>query len=111
MPSRTSGTAALEGRGLHGFRVDALYPSWLLATPLKLALREQCPQYGGPLTLLVGPQRLEAAWWDGQQCALRDYFVARSAQRGLLWIFRERLAGPGAVADVEPTWYLHGLFA
>jgi protein ImuB len=106
VPSMTHGAAALRGKGLHDFRAEALYPSWLLATPLKLAVRDQCPQYGGPLTLLAGPQRLEAAWWDDGHCALRDYFVARSAQRGLLWIFRERLA-----ADVGPTWYLHGLFA
>jgi protein ImuB len=38
---------------------------------------------------------------------LRDYFVARSAQAGLLWIYRERLAQAG----VEPGWFLHGLFA
>ena len=108
---RTGGNAALRTSHMHDFRADALYPSWLLATPLRLALREQCPQYGGPLTLLAGPQRLEAAWWDGEHCALRDYFVARSAQRGLLWIFRERLAAAGRVTGTEPTWYLHGLFA
>jgi protein ImuB len=109
--SITSGSAAPSGKGLHGFRGEALYPSWLLAAPLKLALRDQCPQYGGPLTLLAGPQRLEAAWWDDRHCALRDYFVARSAQRGLLWIFRERLAAAGSATDTEPGWYLHGLFA
>ena len=111
VPSVTSGAAAPGGKGLHEFRAEALYPSWLLAAPLKLAVRDQCPQYGGPLTLLAGPQRLESAWWDDGYCALRDYFVARSAQRGLLWIFRERLAPSGATADAEPTWYLHGLFA
>jgi len=111
VPSLTSGAAAPVGKGLHDFRAEALYPSWLLAAPLKLAVRDQCPQYGGSLTLLAGPQRLESAWWDDGRCALRDYFVARSAQRGLLWIFRERLAPSGAAADAEPTWYLHGLFA
>jgi protein ImuB len=39
---------------------------------------------------------------------LRDYFLARSEQAGLLWIYRERLSGPGA--DAAPNWYLHGLF-
>ena len=111
VPSTSTGAAAPGGKGLHEFRAEALYPSWLLATPLKLAVREKCPHYGGPLTLLAGPQRLEAAWWDDGHCALRDYFVARSAQRGLLWIFRERLAPSGAATDAEPTWYLHGLFA
>lgn len=83
----------------------ACYPTWLLASPLKLAVRRNRPLYPGPLTLLTGPQRLEAGWWGGGDCALRDYFVARSAQMGLLWIYRERLAVGGE------AWYLHGLFA
>ena len=87
----------------------ALYPSWLLARPLRLAVRDQCPQYPGPLTLLAGPQRLEAAWWSGADCALRDYFLARSEQFGLLWIYRERLNAE--IAGSESSWYLHGLFA
>ncbi len=93
-------------------RPDALYPSWLLAQPLKLVLRGQRPYYAGPLTLLAGPQRLEAASWGSSSgCALRDYFVARSEQLGLLWIYRERLAQHAGAADAEPNWYLHGLFA
>ena len=85
----------------------ALYPTWLLATPLKLAVHGQCPQYQGPLTLLAGPQRLEAGWLEGTP-ALRDYFVARSAQAGLLWVYCERL---GRAAEPDGAWYLHGLFA
>ena len=88
-----------------------LYPSWLLARPLRLAVRDQCPQYPGPLTLLAGPQRLEAAWWDGADCALRDYFLARSEQFGLLWIYRERLNTAAFTAGADASWYLHGLFA
>jgi protein ImuB len=68
------------------------------------------------LALLVGPQRLELCGWaagDAQQGGeaglsapvLRDYFIARSAEAGLLWIYRER--GPHAPA----AWYLHGIFA
>ena len=87
----------------------ALYTSWLMARPLRLAVRDQCPQYPGPLTLLAGPQRLEAAWWSGADCALRDYFLARSEQFGLLWIYRERLNAE--IAGSESSWYLHGLFA
>ena len=90
---------------------SALYPSWLLARPLRLAVRDQCPQYPGPLTLLAGPQRLEAAWWDGADCALRDYFLARSEQFGLLWIYRERLNTAAFTAGADASWYLHGLFA
>ncbi|MCY7306831.1 MAG: DNA polymerase Y family protein [Rhodoferax sp.] len=93
------------------------YPTWLLATPLKLAVRQDRPLYQGPLTLLVGPQRLEAAWWGsgatGHHAAtLRDYFLARSEQAGLLWIYRERLLVSQA-ADAQQVaghWYLHGLY-
>lgn len=138
---------------------DALYPTWLLVTPLKLAVRQDRPLYQGPLTLLAGPQRLEAAWWDvapapalaaapvepvvqqtrssavrstpppalppqadgaatavpvqpaGSRLALRDYFLARSAQAGLLWIYRERLMTARVDGD-QPAgqWYLHGVF-
>jgi protein ImuB len=94
-------------------RMDVLYPSWLLETPLKLALRGNCPLYQGPLSLLAGPQRLEAGWWDAAQgagLALRDYFIARSEQAGLLWIYRERPLAERQPQD-EVNWYLHGLFA
>ncbi len=82
----------------------ALYPTWLLEKPLQLSVRAQCPHYYGPLALLVGPQRLETGWLQGTP-ALRDYFIARSAHAGLLWIYRERLS------RASPQWYLHGLFA
>jgi len=143
---------------------DALYPTWLLATPLRLAVHQDRPLYQGPLTLLAGPQRLEAAWWDValapamatattttatttaavvvaqeprpsgvrppssvlttaadpspepdapqiSRLALRDYFLARSAQAGLLWIYRERLMAARVDGD-KPVgqWYLHGVF-
>ena len=116
-------------------QADALYPTWLLTQPLKLAVRNNAPLCveGGPLTLLAGPQRVETGWWSVQKsdaspstpCALRDYFLARSEQMGLLWIYRERLgrqgkagqsvqsradAGAGQNADGS-DWYLHGLFA
>jgi protein ImuB len=107
---------------------SALYPSWLLAVPLQLALQHNSPQYQGPLTLLAGPQRLEAGWWGGGDCALRDYFLAHSERMGLLWIYRERLLGPGRAGAqaggpaqgeterdparaADAQWYLHGLFA
>ncbi|MCZ4312313.1 DNA polymerase Y family protein [Comamonadaceae bacterium G21597-S1] len=88
---------------------DALYPTWLLDTPLKLAVRRDCPLYQGPLTLLAGPQRIEAAWWDVM--ALRDYFLAHSTQAGLLWIYRERLTARRIGGDQQAgDWYLHGVF-
>jgi protein ImuB len=89
----------------------ALLPTWLLALPQQLAVKQRCPQYHGPLTLLAGPQRLETGWLDGE-VALRDYFVARSAHAGLVWIYRERLPTAEPVnPDQALRWYLHGLFA
>ncbi len=86
---------------------DALYPPWLLPQPLPLEVRGEKPHYHGPLRLLAGPQRLEAGWWDdgAQGLALRDYFIARSDEAGLLWVYRERLQ-PNAV-----RWYLQGIYA
>ena len=57
---------------------------------------------GAPLSLLAGPERIEAGWWDGQHIA-RDYFVARNSAQSLLWIYRER--------GVNPRWYVHGFFS
>ena len=47
--------------------------------------------------------------------ALRDYFLARSEQAGVLWIYRERLAAGAQLADSSAQqpgsqWYLQGLF-
>jgi protein ImuB len=89
----------------------ALLPTWLLALPLQLVVKQHSPQYHGPLTLLTGPQRLETGWLEGD-VALRDYFVARSAHAGLVWIYRERL--PSALQSNPEhalRWYLHGLFS
>lgn len=86
----------------------SLYPAWLLPAPQRLAVHQGHPQYRGPLDLLIGPQRLEAGWLDGV-AALRDYYVARSAAAGLVWVYRERLA-PDTRED-GPHWFLHGLFA
>ncbi len=131
---RTSiGSAALK----HS-KFDALYPTWLLAVPLRLAMRGGVPLYQGPLTLVVGPQRLETGWWQGDSpalpgeapavLALRDYFIARSEFAGVLWVYRERLPLPYSPADAAVgadggagarqasarmvlRWYLHGVFA
>lgn len=90
-----------------------LLPTWLLQPPQPLVVKQHCPQYYGPLTLLAGPQRLEAGWLEGD-IALRDYFVARSAEAGLVWIYRERLVSadhPGPGTGTDRCWFLHGLFA
>ncbi len=92
-----------------------LYPSWLLAVPLKLAAVAGSPVYQGPLHKLAGPQRLEATGWllaDQADIApaLRDYFIYRNRQGVLLWIYSERLA----LAERDQNqreWYLQGVFA
>lgn len=103
-PDTSRAAVALEG---------ALYPSWLLATPQSLVVHEAQPQFHGPLTLLVGPQRLEAGWLEGETPTLRDYFIARSQRHGLLWIYCERLSGARGrdASSVPAQWYLHGFFA
>ena len=100
------------------FTADALYPPWLLPQPLPLQVRHEIPQYGGPLQRLARLHRVEAAWWEAPQWevaqqshpgaatdsdgqpALRDYFIAHSPEKGLVWVYRERF-----------QWFLHGIYA
>jgi protein ImuB len=77
-------------------------PFWLLDRPKPLAEIDAVPHYDGRLELLVGPERIESGWWDDDEVA-RDYFVARTQNEALVWIYRERRG--------EGGWYLHGLFA
>ena len=103
-----SGAAARNGFQLAS--PCGLYPTWLLAEPRRLLVQHDMVQYQGSLDLLAGPQRLESGWLEGHaDCALRDYFVARSPGAGLVWVFRERLKTVGE--GRAPLWYLHGLFA
>lgn len=67
-------------------------PLWLLETPRRLGEDE--------FVLLAGPERIESGWWDGDEVR-RDYFIARTLEASLVWIFREREGG----------WFLHGIFA
>jgi protein ImuB len=93
--------------------VTGAQPTWVLRTPMKLAVLRDQPIYQGPLQLLIGPDRVEAGWWhrvDGESGrrhmnVQRDYWVAMSAYAGVLWIFQQRLA------DDDTAWYLHGHFA
>jgi protein ImuB len=92
---------------------DALYPPWLLPQPLLLEMDGERPCYRGPLSKLIGPQRIEAGWWggeeDGGQPAMRDYYVAESPEAGLVWIFRERPSARFSSGEVR--WYLQGFYA
>lgn len=78
-------------------------PTWLLAQPLALITRQHKPFYQSPLTLLVGPERIESGWWD-DALTLRDYFIAENENHALLWIFRQR------VGNADSGWFLHGYF-
>lgn len=80
-------------------------PLSLLTQPRLLREVAGRPQWGGPLRLLAGPERIESGWWDGAEPEAtgdvrRDYFVALSINREWLWIFRSH-AG----------WFLHGIFS
>ena len=110
-PSGVNGLKGLKNGAAHTSpgAAHAAYPTWLLPTPQRLVVQLGQPQYHGALTLLAGPQRIEAGWLQGDaNCALRDYFVARSPGAGLVWVYRERLP-PHAHTGLR--WYLHGLFA
>jgi protein ImuB len=71
-------------------------PLWLLDPPRRLA--------EGEFALLAGPERIESGWWDGAE-ARRDYFIARTRESSLAWVYRER------GAESAENWFLHGLFA
>jgi protein ImuB len=83
-----------------------LRPVWLLHEPLSLLVRDERPFYQSPLRMLIGPERIEAGWWD-DGLATRDYFIACNDNHLLLWIYRER---QGA-READAGWYLHGFFA
>ncbi len=87
---------------------DTLYPTWLLIPPQPLLVRGEAPQFHGPLHRLTRTQRVEAGWWDAlerkQTAALRDYYIARSPQAGLVWIFCERPASDHTAL----RWFLQG---
>lgn len=81
-------------------------PSWILAKPIALLMRNHRPFYGSPLKMASNPERIEAGWWSQSQT--RDYFVAEGQDHALYWVYRERIVG--AAEDAEPRWFLHGLF-
>ena len=81
-------------------------PSWLLAKPVALLMRNHRPFYGSPLTMASMPERIEAGWWSGAQT--RDYFIAEGEDHAHYWVYRERIVG--AAQEHAPRWFLHGLF-
>lgn len=113
MKSGAVGAVSIRARGLKDYELHpqaSVWPTWLLPSPQRLPVRDHCPQYQGPLALLVGPQRLEAGWLDDAP-VLRDYFIARSPQAGLVWVYRERRGGEAGLSPQDAPWYLHGVYA
>jgi protein ImuB len=66
-------------------------PLWLLDPPQPLV---------APPAIEGEPERIEAGWWDGADCA-RDYYTAREADGRQVWVYRDRRSG---------QWYRAGLF-
>ena len=81
-------------------------PSWILAKPIPLLVRQDRPFYGSPLKTVSTPERIEAGWWSSTEC--RDYFIAEGADHSLYWIYRERVTTKEGEPEVR--WHLHGLF-
>lgn len=82
--------------------VEATRPFWVLRQPIRLLMRDDRPYYGSPLSLIAGPERIEAGWWAGTTAA-RDYYVAQGREAACYWVYQER--------GGDMAWYLHGLFA
>jgi protein ImuB len=68
-------------------------PTWLLPEPR--------PCRRNDFRLEDGPERIEAGWWDGQECR-RDYWIASDHHGRRVWIFHEH--------EPRSGWFLHGLF-
>jgi protein ImuB len=80
-------------------------PTWLLAKPVALLMRDHRPYYGSPLRLRSGGERIEAGWWGKMQT--RDYFMAQGEDHAHYWLFKER---DTSTPEPETRWYLHGFF-
>ena len=82
-------------------------PTWMLAKPVRLLMRQHRPFYGSSLRMVSPAERIEAGWFDGA-LVTRDYFVAQGEDRNCYWIYLERISSRDA--EEEPRWFLHGLF-
>ncbi len=81
---------------------DALRPAWLIEPPRRL-YGENLRQLFASLRL-EHPERVKENWTTNanDQPTERDYYLAKSPDYCIWWIFRERVAG---------FWFLHGIFA
>ncbi len=89
--ARVTDSRAAKGGSSAATVSCASHPVWLQPVAEPLAERRSRPLLDGrPLSLLSGPERIEAGWWDAE-LAERDYFIAEAADGALVWIYRARL--------------------
>ena len=80
----------------------SIRPAWLVDPPRPLTDREVSAFTRS--FRLQQPERIAEHWSqpDGHLSALRDYYIARTPDYRVLWVFRERLRN---------AWFLQGIFA
>ncbi len=76
-------------------------PLWLLASPAPLSKKNNRLYYKSVIRFSMGPERIEAGWWDGVDIR-RDYYIGIDEVAGSLWIYHD-------LKDKQ-LWYVHGLF-
>ncbi len=76
-------------------------PFWLLPDPKKLLRKNNQLHYKSVIRFCMGPERIEAGWWDGSDVH-RDYYIGIDEIAGSLWIYHD-------LKDKQ-NWYVHGLF-
>lgn len=76
-------------------------PFWLLAKPEQLLKKNNRLYYKSIIRFSMGPERIEAGWWDDVDIH-RDYYIGIDKVAGSLWIYHD-------LKDKQ-RWYLHGLF-
>lgn len=93
-PERAARNQPLNTKPANAPVCSAQRPTWLLDTPRPLS-----SLHG--LRMVAGPERIETGWWDGADVR-REYFVARTREDALWWVFRD--------LNANGDWYVHGYF-
>ena len=76
-------------------------PLWVLPEPKERLRKNDAVYYRSRIDLLMGPERIEAGWWDRADIH-RDYYVGIDRVAGRVWIYHD--------LATRQKWYLHGLF-
>jgi protein ImuB len=62
-----------------------------------------------------GPERVAMEWWRTQSAMTRDYFRVEDEEGLRFWLYRDGLYGREIEQKegqpVQPSWFMHGLFA